>query len=253
MSRYSQIGSEALAIVCAVERFHDYLYGISFTIVTDNKPLMNMLSPDSKKILPPRIQRLFWRLLQYKYRFKHVDGKHNIADSMSRLPCTYDTNTVVSDVCDEYVRFILQQGISEIKAVTLENIRRETANDEFLSKLSASVKSGKWSEYRKHKAIYNMQQELFLFEWVILRGDRIVIPSLGIVMIKQLLRPKFYWFGMDKDIERFVSSCEICAVNQPLNLNTPLQPDLLPNGPWKKGAVDILGPIENRYILTYID
>ena len=58
---------------------------------------------------------------------------------------------------------------------------------------------------------------------------------------------------MDKDIERFVSSCEICAVNQSLNSNTPLQPDLLPNGPWKKGAVDIVGPIENRYILTYID
>ena len=185
---------------------------------------------------------------------------------MSRLPCTYDTNTPVSDVCDEYVRFILQQGISEIKAVTLEDIRRETANDEFLSKLSACVKSGKWSEYRKHKAIYNMQQELSFFEGVILRGDRIVIPStlqerilklahetrLGIVKIKQLLRPKFYWFGMDKDIERFVSSCEICAVNQPLNLNTPLQPVLLPNGPWKKGAVDIVGPIENRYILILI-
>ena len=216
-----------------------------------------MLSPDSKKILLPRMQRLFWRLLQYRYRFKHVDGKHNIADSLSRLPCTHDTNTLVSDVCDEYVRFILQQGISEIKAVTLEDIRRETANDEFLSKLSACVKSGKWSEYRKHKAIYNMQQELSLFEGVILRGNRIVIPStpqerilklahethLEIVKIKQLLRPKFYWLGMDKDIERFVSRCEICAVNQPLNLNTPLQPVLLPNGPWKKGAVDIINQI----------
>ena len=115
---------------------------------------MSMLSPYSKKIFPPRIQRLFWRLLQYRYRFKHVDGKHNIADSMSRLPCTHDTNTPVSDVCDEYVRFILQQGISEIKVVTLEDIRRETANDEFLSKLSACVKSGKW--YMEAKAMYNM-------------------------------------------------------------------------------------------------
>lgn len=40
---------------------------------------------------------------------------------------------------------------------------------------------------------------------------------------------------MDKDIERFVRSCEICAVNQPLNLNTPLHPVLLPGGSWKKG------------------
>ena len=49
---------------------------------------------------------------------------------------------------------------------------------------------------------------------------------------------------MDKDIEHFVSSCEICAVNQPLNLNTPLQPVSLSGGPWKKGAVDIVGPID---------
>ena len=101
-----------------------------------------------------------------------------------------------------------------------------------------------------------------------IRGNRIVIPTilherilrlahethLRTVKIKQLLRPKFYWFGMDKDIEHFVSSCEICAVNQPLNLNTPLQPVLLPDGPWEKGAVlvDIVGPIENRYIYLLI-
>ena len=173
--RYSQIEREALAIVWAVERFHDYLYGISFTIVTDNKPLMSMLCPDSKKMSPPRIQRLFWRLLQYEYSFKYVDGKHNIADSMSRLPCKYDINTLVSDVCDEYVRFILHQGISELKAVTLEDIRRETASDEFLSKLSACVKSGKWSDFRKHKTVYNMQSELSLYEGVILREDRIFL------------------------------------------------------------------------------
>jgi hypothetical protein len=94
--RYSQIEREALAIVWAVERFHDYLYGISFTIVTDNRPLVSKFSSETKKILPPRIQHLSWRLLQYRYSLKHVEGKYNIADSMSRLPCAYDASTVVS-------------------------------------------------------------------------------------------------------------------------------------------------------------
>ena len=58
---------------------------------------------------------------------------------------------------------------------------------------------------------------------------------------------------MDKDIEYFVGNCEICAVNQPLNANVPLRPVPLPDGPWKKGADDIVGPIENKYIVTYID
>ena len=63
--RYSQIEREALGCVWAVERFHNYLFGNDFTLLTDNKPLVQLLRPDSVKILPPRIQRLSWRMQQY--------------------------------------------------------------------------------------------------------------------------------------------------------------------------------------------
>ena len=40
---------------------------------------------------------------------------------------------------------------------------------------------------------------------------------LGIVKTKQILRPKFYWVGMDKDIEQqLVKNCYVCTINQPL-------------------------------------
>ena len=38
--RYSQIEREALGCVWAVERLHNYLFGINFTLLTDNKPLI---------------------------------------------------------------------------------------------------------------------------------------------------------------------------------------------------------------------
>ena len=46
--RYSQTEKEALAIVWSCERFHMYLYGADFELMTDHKPLECIFSPTSK-------------------------------------------------------------------------------------------------------------------------------------------------------------------------------------------------------------
>lgn len=58
---------------------------------------------------------------------------------------------------------------------------------------------------------------------------------------------------MDQAVETMIKSCSTCVLNQPLNKYTPLQPMPLPCGPWVKGAVVLMGPIDGKYILTYID
>ena len=50
-----------------------------------------------------------------------------------------------------------------------------------------------------------------------------------------------------------IRNCQACVVNQSLNKYTPLQPTPLPRGPWVKGAVDLVGPVNGKFILTYID
>ena len=42
---YAQLKKEALALVYGVQHFHQYLYGRSFLLVTDHKPLMMILNP----------------------------------------------------------------------------------------------------------------------------------------------------------------------------------------------------------------
>ena len=61
---YAQIEKEALAILFGCERFHVYLYGKSFTVESDHKPLQPIFKKPICKA-PPRIQRFRLRLQKY--------------------------------------------------------------------------------------------------------------------------------------------------------------------------------------------
>ena len=63
--KYSQNEKEALALVWSCERFHVYLYGADFDLLTDHKTLEFIFSPMSK--LNARIERWMLRLQSYRY------------------------------------------------------------------------------------------------------------------------------------------------------------------------------------------
>ena len=88
---YSQIDKEALSIIWAVKKFHYYLMGKEFTLITDHKPLVYIFSPD--KGIPvmsaARLQRYAIILSAYKYKIEYKNTKdHANADCFSRLPMT---------------------------------------------------------------------------------------------------------------------------------------------------------------------
>ena len=50
-SRYSQTEREALAVVWGIEHFHLYLYGSSFQVIKDHKPLETIFNnPPAKQL-----------------------------------------------------------------------------------------------------------------------------------------------------------------------------------------------------------
>ena len=101
--RYAQVDREALAVAFGTRKFHLYLCGRHFTIVTDHKPLLGLL--DATKATPavcsPRILRWSVYLGGYDYDPVYRPG-HSIphADALSRLPLPEHPESVpgVSDI-----------------------------------------------------------------------------------------------------------------------------------------------------------
>ena len=83
---YNTTEKELLAIVWAVKYFRPYIYGTTFKIITDHRPLVwlfNVTDPGSRLIR--------WRLKleEYDYEIVHRAGKGNVnADALSRYPIT---------------------------------------------------------------------------------------------------------------------------------------------------------------------
>ena len=87
--RYSQIQKEALAIIFGLSKFHQFLYGRRFILVTDHKPLIALFGPSKPipALAANRLARWALTLSQYDYAIEYrKTSAHGNADALSRLP-----------------------------------------------------------------------------------------------------------------------------------------------------------------------
>ena len=73
-THYANIERELLAIIFGCEKFHMYLYGRSFIVETDHKPL-EIISMKNLIAAPVRLQRMLLRLQQYDMVITHRQGR----------------------------------------------------------------------------------------------------------------------------------------------------------------------------------
>ena len=80
---------ETLGIIFGFKKLNKFLYGCSFTLVTDYKPLGTILSPISPIPMSVAAHLQHWALLLSAYQFTvqfRPTAKHGNAHALSRLP-----------------------------------------------------------------------------------------------------------------------------------------------------------------------
>ena len=86
--RYSVNELELLGVVWSVEYLKYYLFGKSFTIITDHRALLSIMKEHrSNKSYKSRLTRWIDRLLPFDFNIKHIPGaKMGLVDYISRQP-----------------------------------------------------------------------------------------------------------------------------------------------------------------------
>uniref|UniRef100_A0A8C5QT05 Gypsy retrotransposon integrase-like protein 1 n=2 Tax=Leptobrachium leishanense TaxID=445787 RepID=A0A8C5QT05_9ANUR len=264
---YSQIEKEGLAVIFGVKKFHTYLYGRQFTIVTDHKPLISLFNElkEVPQMASPRIQRWAVTLCGYEYSIVYKAGKdHQNADGLSRLPVA--ETGVETPAEEERVLLLEENGVPLVKA---DQVRKWTDKDTVLARVREFVLRG-WPK-RVEKSVFGAyvkrKEELSVEAGCVLWGARVVIPPPGrtdllkhlhtthpgIIRMKGLARSYMWWPKMDADIEAMVKTCTMCQENRNSPQCAPLHPWEVPNLPWRRLHIDYAGPWMGKMFLILVD
>ncbi len=268
---YSQLEREGLAIIFGLEKYHQYLYGRKFKLVTDNQPLALILGP--KKGIPAlataRLQRWAIKLSAYQYDMEYRSSEQNAnADMLSRLPIPGPPEEVQGLFCVSEVHEVHRVQLENLP-VSPSQIRAATLHDPVLSRVVHFVVNG-WPsvcELSPELKVYHKNKDEYTLEdGCILRGIRVVIPAKlqarvlgelhashpGIVRMKSLARLHVWWASLDQDIEETVRGCTKCQVSQSAPAPS-INPWVWPLQAWQRIHVDFCGPFENSMFLIVVD
>ena len=270
---YGQIEKEALALVFAVRKFHRYLYGRRFTLLTDHKPLLSIFGSKTgvSAHSANRLQRWELSLLSYDFRIEYRKTNHfGQADALSQLIASKlpEPEDVIIAKIEKDIQALRSDVIRHLP-VTQTDIRKMTESDE-LQIIVQAVQSGRWPDFRTGSlmhAFHSRARDLSVHEGILFLGMRAVIPLAlrhrilkmlheghpGCTRMKLLARRYVYWQGIDRDIEEQVKNCSACQDAAKMPARNEPSPWPTPNCAWERIHVDFAGPLEGLMFLIVVD
>ena len=170
---YAQLEKEAMSIIVGVKKFHKYIYGRKFSLLTDHKALTTIFGP--RKGVPTlaalRLQRWSLILMAYDYEITYRRSEeHSNADFLSRAPTNVATENLELDI--NYFTY------TNDLPITAKEIGSATMKDPVLSRVKDFVMHGWPGKVDANLEPYHRRRdELSVDQNCVLWGLRVIIPE----------------------------------------------------------------------------
>ncbi|CAB4043024.1 Transposon Tf2-9 poly [Paramuricea clavata] len=218
-SRYSHIERETSAAEFTTSHLQMCLLGVKhFQLATDDKSLLPLFNNPQAKLLP-RIERLIMKMQNLDFTMIDFSG------------------------VDKHVRAVTIATESE-----QETIATETEQDAVLQLIKPAMQTGVWDKKDPIlKPYIDVQPELYESENVILRLNKIVPPEnlrvkivriahkqrhIGLSKTKEMIKHKYWWPGMNLQIEDAVKRCFECQISTATKHTEPAKMTKFPSRLW---------------------
>lgn len=261
-TRYAQIEKESLALVYACEKFQNYILGTHFLLLTDHKPLVQILKSKPVSELSPRLQRFRMRLMRFSYDIEYTKGdEFYVPDTLSRAPLQRSPSEGI-DVLEEDDEVNINLIVEEIPMSNsrFEQIRIAQTKEEECQKIKQYIVNG-WPVSKQPRSFYKVRNELSVHKDVLMKGNRIYVPQsmqkqilakiheghLGINKCRARAKESVWWPNISVQIKELVGNCDRCIqIRQ--NPAEPLMPHDPLDRPWKTVGIDLFELKKKTYI-----
>lgn len=247
--RYSTYDRELLAIYMSIKHFRKLFEGRPLTIYTDHRPLVYAFTKIGTNSETPRRTRQLLFVSEFTTDIRHVSGDKNVvADTLSRVatiscPTSIDFEQLAeSQQHDDYIASYNSTSNSANNNVQLKNMFLPTCKKPLYCEISKS-------RVRPYLPI-NFRRDAF---------DTIHnLSHPGIKATRKMLTDRFFWPGMNSDVNKWAKSCINCQRAKVSRHTISEYETFQAAERFAHIHVDIVGPLPitedgYRYCVTVID
>lgn len=238
---------ELFAVYSAVEHFELMIAGRELTIATDHRPITYLFST-KKKIKLERRLRWAEYIAQFTSNIIHVSGIANVvADALSRPEPTNEICQISAKITPKDIAEA-QKNDDEIIQMRRYGFRDQNLKEKRIDDTSVLLCSHFGNEQRP---VVPESLRLPIFQQVHNVGHYGLKASL------RLIRSKYYWPNMTKDIRNWQRACRDCQLVKTQRHTVPEIGTFPKCEKFEHVHVDLVGPLKPSagytYLCTFID